>query len=711
MAEKLKIYNREIIKLLFKYIRPYKWYLILASALVLVITPVSIVIPYLFKGVIDNIIIKTGYLMDTTKVSGYKTILEKNLEKKKFEIFFKSRKRLNDRYVFLTVSSLRFLSKNERENLFKNGVLSRNKYILVEHPRLESSLLNDKIGKLVSQGECLVFNHSYLIRTDMIGVFTVREILLLRAGDLNKLFLYAGIIILLLTVQFFSSYLQIVTLMKLSQLAMKDLRTDLFSHISSLEVSFFDRTPVGKLVSRVSNDIDTLNEFFSSVFVTLLQDILIMLGIAVIMFTVDFKLSLLVMSVTPLVFLFLAIFRIKARKAYGLIRTRISDLNSFLNESVSGMRIIKIFSAERDFDRKFFDRNRNLYLSQMKQLYIIAVFRPLISFLRWLAIAILIYFGATGIVKGSVSYGMIVMFIAYIERFFSPVREMSEKFDIMQSAAAAAEKILEVLKTDNIERGNFALEISPVHERGRKIEGIVEFKNVTFYYRREELILGGISFTVNRGEKVAIVGRTGAGKTTIINLLQGFYRPISGRVMIDGKDISEYSLSTLRKNVIAVSQEPFLFSRSIRDNIIMGDEFNEERFWKAVELAKLKDFILSLPEKENTPVLERGMNLSFGERQLISLARALYADPSILILDEATSSIDSHTEMLVQSAVQNVIKNRTSIVIAHRLSTIRYVDRVIVLNDGRIVEEGSHDELMRKKGYYYRLYFLQMTGV
>ncbi|RKX94923.1 MAG: hypothetical protein DRP84_05770 [Spirochaetes bacterium] len=719
------IYNREIFSLLFKYIFRYKRYLIYAILFVAVITPINLIIPYFFKNVIDNVVFKKGYLYKNSyEVSHLISMKEINL------LLKKARFLVGDKY-FIPSSSLRYLSKKEKTQLGEKGIISKDEFVLIEKP-----VLNDEIklrfSELIRNKKLYLYpNNIYLLNINSLSNFKVSELLKIRQKDLKRLEIFIAVIFLLLIIQFFSSYLQILSLMKLSQYAMRDLRKDLFAHIMSLKVSYFDKTPVGRLISRATNDVETLNEFFSSVMVTLLQDILIMLGIAVMMFLVDLKLAMIVIAAVPFMIGLLVLFRMKARKVYLLIRTKISSLNSFLNETISGIRIIKIFSAEDKNYSKFKKHNLSLFDAQIKQLYVMAIFRPLISFLRWITIAFIVYWGAKGIVQGKVSYGILVMFIAYIERFFSPLNEISEKFDIMQSAAAASEKILSVLKesdTERLETDNFnSIKIQSItsnnnydknhsdsgallySDSSKKLKGRIEVKDLYFSYRSDEWVLRDISFSVEPGQTLAIVGRTGVGKTTLINLIMGFYIPQKGEILIDGMRIDKIPLNILRRNIVSVMQDPYLFSRTIKENITMGLEYDEKRFFEAIETVGLREFMEKRNYNENEMVMERGATFSAGERQLISFARALYVNPSILILDEATSSIDSETEQLIQNALEKLVRERTSIVIAHRLSTVKKANKILVIDDGKVVESGTHSQLIENRGLYYRLYSLQFA--
>jgi ATP-binding cassette subfamily B multidrug efflux pump len=730
-----RLYNRDVFNLIFRYLLAYKKYLFTALLLVLFITGANLAVPFLFKTIIDRFVFKQGKVLDTRSLSG--------LEKREF--IHKQLKKavlLDDSHGFISQANLKYFSEQELKTFIAKGVLSKNNYVLIQPIDIDRTI-GRKIEEMVRLGDALVFPGSrYLFKPSALSEFTVQEVVALRARDIRGIVRFILLIVAILLVQFTSSYFQILLLMRLSQQAMRDLRRDLFAHILSLEVSYFEKNPIGKLVNRVTNDIERLNELFSSVLITFFQDILMMAGIAVVMYMTSIQLALIVSITFPFLVLCTILFRIQVRNAYRVIRTKISDLNSFLNETITGIRIVQIFVRESKNFKKFLGINTDVYSAQLRQLYVNAVFRPIIGFMRWFAIAAVIYFGARGIVESRISFGLLVMFIAYIERFFHPVQDLSEKFDIMQSATAAGEKILSVLQADAVKetaeqpkQAGKMLHVGTAYKKNPasglvltsvddppvetpfriapklgRFNGRIEFKNVWFAYNADEWVLRDISFSVEPMQTLAIVGETGAGKTTIISLLSRFYRAKRGSILIDGVDIERIPHSELRRNIIPVMQDVFLFSRSVRENITLGNMYDADRFAMVSQATHTDYFIQRLPEREQQPVMERGVTFSAGERQLLSFARALYFDPSVLVLDEATSSIDTETERLIQDALARLTEGRTSIIIAHRLSTIQHAHKIVVLEKGIVVEEGTHATLLSKKGLYHRLYTLQFGG-
>jgi len=504
----------------------------------------------------------------------------------------------------------------------------------------------------------------------------------------------------LLAARLLLSFAQVYLLQYTGQRVMFDLRDEIFQHIVRLPARFFDKSPVGRLVTRATNDVAAINEMYTSVLVNLFRDGFLLLGTFFVMFRLNGRLTLLILLLAPAVALTALVFRVKARAAYRVVRRRIAQLNAFLQEALSGMWIIQLFTAERRSLEQLGEVNRAKFQADLRQLTIYAVFRPLISLMQSLALALLIWYGGGGVVHGSFTLGSLVAFISYVRMIFRPLIDLSEKYNVMQGAMAAAERIFILLDEPEEERGPRELP-----EGGR---GEVEFRDVWFAYENEEWVLRGISFVVRPGERVALVGPTGSGKTTIINLLLRLYEPQRGEILVDGVDIRTLDPAELRRRMAVVLQDVFLFSGDVMENIrLFTENLPVERAIAAAKLVQAHQFISELPQGYETELGERGTKLSVGQRQLLAFARAVAADPKILILDEATANIDSQTEGLIQEALRRMLAGRTAIMIAHRLSTIRDADKILVLSHGRIVEEGSHAELLRLRGLYYALYSLQ----
>lgn len=520
--------------------------------------------------------------------------------------------------------------------------------------------------------------------------------------DISGLSRIALIFLAILIVTFFLRYLQVYIMQFIGQKVMFDMRMKLFSHLQEMSLSFFDKNPVGRLITRLTNDVEVLNEMLTSGIITIFGDIFTLIGVVTIMLWLNFKLALISFAVLPLLVYATLLFRQKARKSYRAIRTRIARINAFLQESIVGMPIIQIFNREKKNFHKFEGLNHHYLEACLRSVFYHAIFHPSVEIIGSLAIALIVWYGGGQLLEGVLTFGALVAFIQYMNRFYDPIRDLSEKYNIMQSAMASSERIFRLLDT-KIEVKDPELPLSI-----KKMRGEIEFKNVWFAYNGKDDVLCDISFHLQPGEKVAIVGATGAGKTSIISLLARFYDPQKGKIFIDGRDIRDFRQRELRRYLGIVQQDVFLFSGTIEDNIKLGE--NKIDFRQAEESARHVNadrFIKELPQGYQEDVRERGSLLSVGQKQLLSFARALVFDPKILILDEATSSIDTETEMLIQDALAKLLQHRTSIVIAHRLSTIKGVDRIIVMHRGRIRESGTHQELMRKKEIYYRLYQMQ----
>jgi ATP-binding cassette subfamily B protein len=499
-----------------------------------------------------------------------------------------------------------------------------------------------------------------------------------------------------------SHYFETIVTQAVGQRVMHDLRMRVFRHLQGLSMSFFTRNPVGRLMTRVTTDVAALNEMLASGVVAIAGD-LITVGAAVgVMLWLDWRLTLVTFAVVPPMLFASRIFRRLARQIHRITRAKIARLNAYLSECLSGMKVLQLFRREARNAARFDEYGRDLYRTHLRATFYSAVFFPFVDVMRATAIALVVWFGGGRIVQDAIPLGTLIAFIAYVELFFHPLRELAEKYNVLQSAMAAAEKIFGVLD-EKVEIAD-APECLPLPD----VRGEILFEGVTFAYDAGHDILHDISFHVRPGELVALVGPTGSGKTSIVNLICRFYDPRKGRVLVDGIDLRDVAQRDLRRRIAVVLQDVFLFTGSVADNIALGDRSMPRGAVEAAARAVHADpFVRALPGGYDAPVSERGATFSAGQRQLLAFARALAADPRIIILDEATSSIDTETELLIQDALRTLLKGRTSIVIAHRLSTIQRADRILVLHHGRVVESGTHAELIGKKGMYARLHELQ----
>lgn len=513
------------------------------------------------------------------------------------------------------------------------------------------------------------------------------------------------IILIMLGTLVFQGIIQYVMTYLTSWIGQKiifDLRKKIFGHILTLDLKFFDRNPIGRIVTRVTSDVEVLFEVFSSGLVTAFGDIFLIIWILYFMFSLDAELTLVTLSVLPVLIYATSIFRRKVRDSYRRIRILVAKLNSYIQEHISGISVVQYFVKEKRTIDEFEKINREHTEQNKKSVFYYAVFFPIVELLGAISAGLIIWYGGGQVIQNAISIGVIISFIQFTEMFFRPIRDLSEKYNILQTAMASSERIFALLD-EKPDIKDFVH-----HTQIEKVRGEIEFKNVSFAYIEGDYVLRNVSFKINAGEKVAFVGATGAGKTTIISLLARFYEVTEGTILIDGKDIKDYNQKQLRKNIGIVLQDVFLFSGNIRSNITLGNEdIINESVLNAIENTGLKTFIDSLPKKLDQQVYERGSSLSVGQKQLISFARALAYNPGILILDEATSSVDTNTEILIQKAIKKLIEGRTSIIIAHRLSTIQNCDKIIVMHKGEIREMGTHRELLAKNELYYKLYQLQ----
>ncbi len=520
-------------------------------------------------------------------------------------------------------------------------------------------------------------------------------------GDYDGLSIIVVMYVGVLLANFVIKYIQILLTQFLGQKIIFDLRNEIFTHLQRLHQQFYDRNPLGRLMTRVTSDVEALNQMFTQGLVMIFGDIFLIGGIIVMMVSLNGELALWTLSVIPLLFVVSFLFRQKVRKAYSQIRYYLAKINSFLQERISGIAIVQLFNREDDDYRAFQAINWKHTSAYIKTILYYALFYPAVEIISATALALIIFRGGWLIQSSTVTIGILIAFIQYAKMFFRPISDLSEKYNILQSALASSERIFKLLDTKS-------LITSPAEgHRQDRVRGEIHLVDVNFAYD-EELVLREVNLHVPAGKRFALVGHTGAGKTSIIRLLGRFYDVQEGKVMVDGIDVREWDLQNLRSHISIVLQDVFLFSGTILENIrLWRDDITEEAVIEAAKMVNAHEFIMRLPNGYRFEVTERGSNLSVGQKQLLSLARALVGKPDILLLDEATANIDSESEALIQKALEVVLKDRTAIVIAHRLSTIQYMDQIVVMHKGRIREQGTHQELLRQRGLYYKLYQLQ----
>lgn len=518
------------------------------------------------------------------------------------------------------------------------------------------------------------------------------------------LLMAAGVYLVMLLLGFAFNALDMWMLQKMGQKIIYRMREEVFTHIHSLSLSFFNTTPVGKLVTRVSNDTEAVNELFTTILVKLFKNAVKIIGYAIVMVNISPRMALVSFALLPVVAGLTFFFRYLSRKAYQITRNRITELNTFLSEHLSGMKLIQIFAREEQKYQEFEQKSGELYKANWREVMIFATFRPLIYLLSVVAMVLVIGTGSYGVLQGTLSMGTLFIFISYISNFFEPIQELAEQFGTLQSSLASAEKVFSILD----EKPQI---VNPTHPVPVDIKGRIEFRHVWFAYEDEDYILKDVSFVIEPGERVAFVGATGAGKSTILNLIGRYFDIQKGEILIDGVNILDIDKSTLRTAIGQVQQDVFLFTGDIKNNIsLYNEEISLERIKQAAHVVHADTFIEKMPGGYDAPVTERGSTLSAGQRQLLSFARTLVYDPAILVLDEATANIDTETESLITKALEVLMEGRTTIMVAHRLSTIQHADNIIVLDHGHIMECGTHQELLQRDGTYKKLYELQLLA-
>jgi ATP-binding cassette subfamily B multidrug efflux pump len=645
-----KAYDIKLLKRLYPFTRPYRLLLFGSIGLVLLITALDLALPYVTKVAIDRYIVPTADVVADSKASENKT----------------------------------------KERVIRVDLADPQKRALVDTYK--------EFFKIEGNTALISYNElSRIKRTDLA---------VLRESDIAGITAISAVFVGLVIINFILSFIQKMIMEYTGLMIMHDLRMKLFVHIQNLAIAFFTRNPVGRLVTRTTNDIQNMHELFTSVISMIFKDLFLLGGIAVVMLIINWKLALVSFIVLPLVLYASINFSRRARDIFRELRVKVAQINTRFSETIGGIRVVQLFRQEMNNYRKFKELNHANYLVGMKQIHVLAIFMPLIELLAVVAVALVIFYGGGRVLSGTLTLGALVAFISYIRMFFRPIRDLAEKYNILQNAMASAERIFLILDSREVlprpapQRTQGASTLQRMEE--------IRFENVYFGYVDGENILRKITFSISAGETVAVVGPTGAGKTSLINLIPRFYDPTSGRVLINGLDLKDLNASSFRSKIALVMQDPFLFSDTIRQNIFQGSRnptATQEQF--IIDASNCRPLIDRLPQGLDTILSEGGASISSGERQLISIARAFARNPQLILFDEATSYIDSSTELAIQQAVETLMKNRTSLVVAHRLSTVRNAHRIIVLNRGRIIETGDHVELMTQKGFYYRLHQLQ----
>ncbi len=677
-------YDPQLVRRIAAFARPYRKLIGAAMVFLIIATIGEVLIPVMIQRTVDHEILDYWVSVDESQLERFGEVEDAVA--------------IGDR-VYLREEVLDRLPRSEREELAEANRLNTTRLITV--PREVLRTHREISENIADQIQAESAEHAVFPAT-VLDDLSQEERLVIREENVRGLqrnvLIFLGILVSVLIASFGQVYLTAYT----GQLVMKDLRLRIFDHTMQQKLGFLSTQPVGRLVTRATNDVETINELFTSVLAELTRNVSLMVAVVITMYSLNARLATIVLaSMLPIVVI-TDLFRRKARHAFRRVRIAVSKVNAYLSEYISGIAVVQLFVQQDRSRREFSERNDELLGAHLSEMRIFAVFRPIVDFMSSISTAVVIYFGARLLQIELVSLGVLIAYTNLIRRFYMPVMSISEQFTVLQSAMAGAERVFDLLDQDE--------RIPDTGSAGnvpQKIEGTIAFEGVDFAYKPNEPVLRNLSFSAEPGEMIAVVGYTGAGKTTIINLLTRLWDVDSGLITLDGVDIRSIPLGALRSSVQQIQQDVHLFSDSIRTNITLGLDVPEERIWEACRAVQLSDYLESLPEGLETIVQERGANLSAGQRQLISFARALVHDPPVLVLDEATSSIDSETEQRLQHAVTAVTGGRTSLVIAHRLSTIQHAHKIIVLSHGELVEMGSHRDLLQQEGLYATLYRLQ----
>ena len=681
-----KPYNIGLLKRLFPYARPYKKILLSALVLTLTITLFDLSIPYLPKIAIDKYILSFWYEVNYRVMSADAA----KAFQKKYGPIIEATKETG--LGFLSSSNLKRIDPVDLQYYQEQEIISRERFYRISVKKGDTH--RPFAHKKAIHGE---EDYFYMPEEAFKGI-SYDRLLQLRQRDLRGVLLIGIFLVFLIGGSFLFNYWEYYLLEKCGQNMMQDMRMELFDRIQGQSIRFFDRNPVGRLVTRATNDIENLNEMFKSVLITVFKDIFLLSGIVVVLVYLNWRLALLSFILLPFVFGLTLFFSRQAREAFREIRKHIAAINAFLQERISGIRIIQLFVQEKIQLGRLKDLNEKNYLASMRQIKIFAVFMPSMEVFSSIGIGLLLWYGGGKVISEQFTLGSLVAFIGYIQMFFKPIRDIAEKYNIMQSAMASMERIFALMDQKEI------IQESPIPKKPARIQGHLQIKNVSFAYEKGFPVLADVSFEIKPGQVVALVGITGSGKTTILNLIERFYEFEAGEILFDGLDIRKWEIEELRSHIALVMQDVFIFAGSIADNISLGDKKVTKEVLKEVSRqANAYHYIKSLSEGFDHEVKEGGVTLSGGQRQLLALSRALACRPTLLMLDEATSSVDPETERLIQESIFTLSQRQTTLIVAHRPSTIRQADRILVMHHGHIVEQGNHKELMALGNVYARL--------
>ncbi len=694
-----KGYDSGIVGRIFAYLRPYAGIAVATILTLAISTAGELYIPVLVKDTVDGALVVSYAMVAPGLMAGSEPVA------------LPADPILGGRSI-VPSSRLKAIPGSQRREYLASGAIGQASLYLVglespASPRAAAqgeALAAARALCALKGGEVLAGPSHAVLPIEILKALPPDQALALRSADTRRISRNVSILLSVLLAVLAATFLQIYLSSLVGQRIMKDMRMELFRHTSTRSLAFLSRQPVGRLVTRMTSDVETINQFFTDVLAAFLKDASLMAGVLVVLLLLDWRLALVTLATLPPVLVVTLISRTRARDAFRRQRTWLSKVNSYLAERVSGIAVVKLFVREEASSREFREKDAQLQKANLGEMYVYATFRPIVDFLGATTTAVVIWYGSKMLGLELLSLGTLIAFINLVGMFYSPIQDLSEKYTLLQSAMAGGERVFKLLdSTDTIPDKPRVAMPDPVR-------GHVQFQDVRFAYKAGEWILKDLSFSVQPGEMVAIVGSTGAGKTTVTNLITRLWDIQGGTISLDGIPIQDLPLHGLRKAVQPVLQDVFLFSGTIADNIKLGQDISDERMRLAARAVHADEFIEALPGGYDSLLSEGATNLSSGQRQIISFARVLAHDPALIILDEATSSVDTETEGMIQRGLEGLLSGRTSIVIAHRLSTIKHADRIIVLAAGKVAEEGRHEELLERRGLYWNLYRLQYGG-